>query len=56
MIMFFYIREEEMIDILDNVDFSEFTAVSHLLIVSANDDLAVTTSKTEEAIQKLVKQ
>ncbi|MBL1228815.1 hypothetical protein IW492_06155 [Enterococcus sp. BWB1-3] len=51
----FYIREEERIDILENVDFPEFTAGSYLLIVSAKDDLTTESGKTEGVLQKFVK-
>lgn len=52
----FYIREDEMIDILENTDFPELTESSYLLIITANDDLTTSSNKTEEAIKRSVEQ
>lgn len=52
----FFIREKEMINIVENVDFPEFTTGSFLLIFAVKEDLAINTSKAKEVMQKVVKQ
>lgn len=45
-----------MINIVENVDFPEFTIGSFLLIFAVKEDLAINTSKAKEVMQKVVKQ